>query len=191
MNIKDSAVPMGYYEVIKRDKGGNIVPLWQENRLGSWIFKNFNREVRLPLLGAYQEVYSTPNMVVNGGLAALVDRFGDVNSIAKFSYLALGSGDTAVTAADTTLETELTADGLERAEGTDSLETTTTTDDTLQLTKTFTYTGSSAVTINELGALNAASVGTMASRTVITGKTVDTSGETLAVTYKLVMARPA
>jgi hypothetical protein len=62
------------------------------------------------------------------------------------------------------------------------LVTTTITNDTAQLTKTFTVTGSVAVT--ESGVLNAASAGTLLCHQVFSAINV-ASGDSLAVTWKV------
>ena len=124
-------------------------------------------------------------MITNAGLAALASRqlWDTAGHEAPFIYIALGTGDTAEAATDTTLEAEIADSGLERAEATASRVQTTVANDTAQLAKTFTATGSKAVT--EVGVLNAASLGTLLSRAVITTKNVE-SGETLAITHKVV-----
>lgn len=186
---KDSLKITGKYRIVRRDKDGNILPLWQENALGSFILKHFAKDVRLPLVtGGMRLAYEKKNLVVNGGLAAIADLVGDVNTINPFTYIALGDDDTAASGSQTALQNELSSDGLGRAQGTVSLETTTTSNDTLQITKTFTFSGSTPTSIKEIGIFNASSSGTMLSRTVITTKMVDTSGETLEVTYQLVGA---
>jgi hypothetical protein len=60
--------------------------------------------------------------------------------------------------------------------------TTTTTNDTAQLTNTFSVTGTVAVT--ESGVLNAASTGTLLCRQVFTAINV-VSGDSLALTWKV------
>lgn len=124
-------------------------------------------------------------MITNAGLAALAARqlFDTAGHEAPFVYIALGTGDTAAEATDTTLEAEITDSGLERATATASQVETNVANDTAQLAKTFTATGSKAV--KEVGVLNASSNGTLLSRSVITTKNVE-SGETLAITHKTV-----
>ena len=78
---------------------------------------------------------------------------------------------------------EITDSGLARVIGTKSTVQTTVAGDTSQLLKEFSVTGTKA--IKEVGVLNAASAGTMLSRTVITTKNVG-SGDTIEIIYKLV-----
>ena len=125
------------------------------------------------------------NLVPTVGKAGLASRVGGSGAEAVFDYIAVGTGTTAAAAGDTTLQTELAASGLTRAQGTVSRVTTTTTNDTAQVTKTFTVTGTQAVT--EAGVLNASSGGTLLSRTVFSAINV-VNGDSLTVTHKLVNA---
>jgi hypothetical protein len=78
---------------------------------------------------------------------------------------------------------------LGRAAATVTRTTTTVANDTLQLAKTFTYSGSSLVAIKEYGVFNASSSGVLLSRTVgANAKNLEESGETLVLTYKLSFA---
>ena len=182
---KNKIKAVGVYKFVKRDKDGNIVPLWQENAIGSLLLKYLKKEIHLPFItGGMVLEYRKKNLVVNTGLASISDLLGNVDSITAFSYIGLGTSNTAASAAQTTLVAEISADGLERAQGTVTQEDTNVTDDTLQIVKTFTYTGSGSTSIQEVGVFNAASDGLMYSRSVVTAKTVDTSGETLTVTYQ-------
>lgn len=120
------------------------------------------------------------NLITNAGLAGLASRINGDGSEAAFTYIAVGTGTTAANAADTTLETEIADSGLARAAGTASRTTTTQTNDTARLTKTFSVTGTKAVT--EIGILNAGSSGTLLCRQVFTAVNVQ-NGDSLAVTY--------
>lgn len=90
--------------------------------------------------------------MTNVGFAAIAGLVGDTGSLTAFTKLELGSGTTAAAAADTALETAITTSGLAKATATISRVTTTQTNDTLQLTYTWTATGSA--TVAEVGALN-------------------------------------
>jgi hypothetical protein len=75
--------------------------------------------------------------------------------VAAFTYIALGTGTGAESTADTTLGTEITDTGLQRAAATCSYVA----DYIARWTKTFSATGSK--TITEVGLFNDASAGTM------------------------------
>jgi hypothetical protein len=144
---------------------------------GSYKFQIFDTQGRI------RDSWKVDNLVVNGGLAFLSGLLGGTGTVP--TYIALGTDSTAVAGTQTALEAEITDTGLERAEGTVSQETTTATDDTFQITETFTATGSK--TIEEVGIFNDASAGTMLSRALTTSKTI-ANGENIVVTYQLVFA---
>jgi len=137
----------------------------------------------LDIQGRIRDSWTVDNLVVNGGLAFLSGLLGGTGTVP--TYIAVGTDATAVAGSQTTLVAEITDTGLERAEGSVSQVTTTATNDTFQITKTFTATGSK--TIEEVGVFNDPSAGTMLSRALTTSKAI-ANGENLAVTYKLVFA---
>ncbi len=124
------------------------------------------------------------NIFTNVGKAQCALLIGDATAT-PFTYIAVGTSATAVTAADTTLNAEIVDTGLVRASGTVSRTTTTVTNDTYQVTVTFTATGSK--TVEEVGVFNASSVGVMLSH-ALSGSKVLANTDTLAVTYKLKFA---
>lgn len=124
------------------------------------------------------------NLVVSAGKAQLALLCGDA-SATPFTYLAVGTSTTATSAGQTALQAEITDTGLERAAGTVSRTTTTVTNDTYQVTYTWTATGSK--TVEEIGVFNAASSGTMLSRALTSTKTL-TNGEQIIATYTLAFA---
>jgi hypothetical protein len=124
--------------------------------------------------------------ITAAGKAAFADLCGDVNSIAAFTYLELGSSDTAFVDTQTALVTAITGSGLARAAATVTRATTTDTNDTLQLAKTWTASGSA--TVREIGVFNASSSGTMAARSTLTTARSLTSGNTYTGTYQIVFA---
>ena len=125
--------------------------------------------------------------IPNNGLAAMANLFGDVSSSTEFTYLVVGSGDTAFAAADSTLGSEITSWGLERSAVTPTRETTNVSNDTTQLNKTFTVT--STATIKEVGILNASSAGDLGGRTVLGTPRDVVSGTTYTLTHKTIFAR--
>jgi len=125
------------------------------------------------------------NTITNAGKAEVANLIGNVSSPTAFTYLAVGTGTTAASATDTTLEAEITDSGLGRASATVSRVTTTTTNDTLQLYKSFSVSGSKSIT--EAGVLNASSLGTLLGRQVFSADSV-VSGDTYNLTYKIVFS---
>ena len=124
--------------------------------------------------------------ITNASLAEFSGLAGDTGSKTAFTYLATGTGTTAESAAHTALVTEITDSGLERAAGTVSQVTTTQTNDTLQVVKAWTVTGTK--TISEVAMLNASSSGTMALRELLSPTKAVVSGDSYTLTVKLVFA---
>jgi len=134
--------------------------------------------------GSIKEAWSVDNIITNAGLALLASLAGDAAAV-PFTYIAVGTSNTAVGASQTALIAEITDTGLQRASATVSRVTTTQTNDTLQLVKTFTSTGT--ITVEEVGVFNDATVGTMLSRALTTSKPL-LNTETMTVTYKVKFA---
>lgn len=175
-----------------RDAHGNVKPLFQEfvwtqllMKRGlispNWI-NRFYGPALAPFLGYWSTEKKVRNLVTTVGKALIAGRINGSGAPAAATYIAVGTGTTAAAAGDTTLQTETATSGLSRAAATVSLVTTSTTNDTAQLTNTFTVTGTVAVT--ESGVLNAASVGTLLCHQVFTAINV-VSGDSLAVTWKV------
>lgn len=131
--------------------------------------------------GNLKEERDISNLITNAGFAGVASRINGDGSEAAFTYIALGTGTTAANVADTTLETEITTGGGERANSTVSRVTTDVTNDTAQLVETFAFTSSFAVT--ESGVLNAASTGVLLARQVFSAINV-ANGDSLQVTWK-------
>lgn len=171
------------------DKDGNVKPLFQLNKLGQYLLK---RGVIKPLasqkllqalgLGYFSTEMKLANLTTTAGKAGVASRINGSGGEAAFTYLAIGIGTTAAAIGDTTLQSEITTNGGQRAAATASRTTTDTTNDTARLVYTWTFTGSFAVT--EAGALNAASVGTLLNRQVFTAVNV-VSGDSLQVTVDI------
>ncbi|OQB16960.1 MAG: hypothetical protein BWY14_01282 [Parcubacteria group bacterium ADurb.Bin192] len=169
-----------------RDKWGRTKQLWQENWLGKLIRKTLGVDLQgISFLGRWTDQLVFNNLVVNAGLAGMASRCNGSGGEAAFTYLAVGIGTTAPAAGNTALETEITDSGLARASATVSRVTTTVSNDTAQLDKTWNVTGTKAVT--EAGAFNAASSGTLLGRQTFSAVNV-ANGDTLQVIYKFQMS---
>lgn len=125
------------------------------------------------------------NTITNAGLAVLAGLAGNTGSQVAFTFLAVGTNNTAASASQTALVAEITDSGLARSAATVSRSTTTQTNDTLQLDKTWTATG--AKTVEEIGVFNDATTGVMLGRKVTGTKTL-AIGEDLVATYKIIFA---
>lgn len=177
-----------------RDAQGNIKPQFQEFRLTQFLIKIgllsplwINRSYATflaPYLGYWSTSKRVRNLITNAGFAGSAGRLMGSGSPAAFTWIAVGTGTTAASAADTALQTESSTSGLSRASGTVSLVTTTQTNDTAQVTNTFSVTGTVAVT--ESGVLNASSSGTLLCHQVFSAINV-ASGDSLQITWKIQM----
>lgn len=144
--------------------------------VGIYEIKHFDKD------GNLIEERTYKNVLTKTGFAAMAGLFGNVDSQNPFQYIAIGTGTTTETADDTALENEITTGGGERGSATVSRVTTTNTNDTCQLVKTFNFTSSFAVT--ESGVFNASSGGVMASRKTFSAINV-ASGDSLQITWKI------
>jgi hypothetical protein len=179
-------------EYVLRDKFGNIKPIFQENALCRWLLKKgrlsplwinqWYSRLLAPFLGHYALSKNVSNLITNAGRGLISGLINGSGSPAAATFIAVGTGATAASTADTALQTEIATSGLSRAAGTVSLITGSITNDTAQVTKSFSVTGSVAVT--EAGLLNAASVGTLLCRQVFSAINV-ANGDTLQVTWKI------
>lgn len=123
------------------------------------------------------------NKMTNASLAAISGLIFNTGSQTAFSYLAVGTSTTAVSAAHTALQAEIVDSGLARASATPSRSTTTQANDTGVLTISWTVSGTK--TIEEIGIFNAASSGVMLARALTTSKSV-ISGNIVQATYSWV-----
>ena len=167
-----------------RDKDGNIKQLFAPN----WLFVKLLKlgwakpTSRSWFLGSFQDSMVISNLVTNAGMAGVAGRINGSGSPAAFTYIAIGTGVVAADPTDTTLGTESSGNGADRAAATVSLVTTDVANDTARLVKTFTFTGSFALT--ESGIFNAASSGTLLARQVFSAINV-ISGDSLQITWDI------
>lgn len=130
--------------------------------------------------GEYYDYVKVHNKQTNASLAVISGLVGNTGSQTAFGWLALGTSTTAVSAAHTALQAEITDTGLARAASTNSRTTTTQTNDTLSMTASWTASGSKS--IEEIGIFNASSNGTMLAR-ALTGTKAVTNGTTVTAVY--------
>lgn len=168
-----------------RDKDGNLKPVFQPNRLFTWLMKKNILSPHFPkikyLLGNWSDRMVMSNVVTTAGKAAVANLI--IGTGTAFDYIANGTGTTAAAASDTALETEITTSGLARAQdASPTRETTDTTNDTAVISVSFSVTGSAAIT--ECGLLNASSSGTLLARQVFSAVNV-ANGDTWTPTWKI------
>lgn len=168
-----------------RDKNGNIKKLFQPNRLTQFLVKKgllSPYHLRNFLFGSFKDKITIANLITNAGLAGAASRLNGAGGESAFTYIAIGTGDTAANASDTELDTEITTGGGQRANASASRVTTAVANDTARLTNTFNF--SSSFTIVESGVLNASSNGTLLARQVFSAISVD-NGDSLSVTWDI------
>lgn len=137
--------------------------------------------------GKLIESVVTPNALTNTGFTEVAGLFcsDQSGSYTAFDYIAVGTGTTTATATDTELVTEETENGLTRAAGTGTLVQVNVSEDTCQILKAFSVSGSVAVT--ESGVFNAGAAGTMLCRQTFSEINV-ANGDTLTITWKVTVA---
>jgi hypothetical protein len=175
-----------------RDREGNVKPLFQQNRLFTWLLKKGLVSPHAPKVPFLFGFWTTNpvlvrNIVTNAGLAGIASRINGAGSEAIFNYIAIGTGATAAAAGDTTLQTEIASGGGSRAAATASRVTTSTTNDTARLVYTFTFSSSFAIT--ESGVLNASSSGVLLCRQTFSAINV-ANGDSLQLTWDIQASRP-
>jgi len=130
--------------------------------------------------GNIKETDEATNLVVDDGLAAIAGCVISDVTQSEFDHLAIGTDNTSPSAAETSLGAE---DARNAATG--SLVTTNATNDTGQLEASFSF--SSSKTIEETGAFDSSSGGTMLSRSNGISVSV-TDGDTLDLTFQLTIS---
>lgn len=177
---------------------GKEKPIFQESKLGNFLMKKgivsplwINSKmapILSPFMGTWQLSKLHANLITNAGKAAVASRLNGSGAEAVFASIGQGTGVTAASATDTTLQTEVTASGGAAsgvhviASATASRTTTTVTNDTATFVGTVSITGTIAVT--ESGVFNATTNGTMLARQVFTAINV-VSGDSLQFTWNI------
>jgi len=165
------------------DSNGNAKPLFKENFIWKLAKRLFDIDLQIPFVTGYWTTKAiSQNLVTTVGFGILAGQTNGVTT-APVTAVAIGIGTTSAVAGNTTLESEITTNGGQRGAGTASRVTTTVTNDTAQLVKTFSFTGSFSVT--EEGLLdNNTSGGNLLARQVFSAVTVS-SGDSLQITHRI------
>jgi hypothetical protein len=154
--------------------GLKTIPVDKMGFRGWANFKHFNANSEI--IGEL----TTPNTVVNTGLAQVAGLLnGQVTT--GFTAIAIGTGTTAVAAANTALVAEVG-----RGSATCTRQQTTVTNDTAQDVATFSFNGSTAIT--ESGIFDAGAAGTMCTRATFAAINVS-SGDSLQITISECLKR--
>ena len=122
-------------------------------------------------------VQETDNVVVTDGKKWVADRMNNANAV--MSHMAIGTGNTTVDAADTTLDTELDRN---------ALTSTTVTDNTIAYVGTWSA-GDGTGAIIEAGLFDASSGGDCLARTVFSSGIVNKgASDTLTITWTITVS---
>lgn len=189
------AVPMGWVEIIVKDKHGRIKyhigappPKVKDKKCdgGNCSHHAYGVVSSFPPKEV-DDFYWRKNIITDVGLAAIIRLVFSGLSESKFGYLAIGTGTTSESASDTALEAEIA-----RKAATVTQTTTSITDDTALLEATFSsadgLTGSDNV--SETGIFNAASGGILLARKVFSAVPINwDAGDTLTIRYYVQMTR--
>lgn len=127
--------------------------------------------------GNLKDVREIENLIVNSGIAFIAQRL--ISTPTAMSHMAIGTGTTAASAAQTALVAEVGRVALTSSTNI----TTTVTNDTVQYVASFPAgTGTGAIT--EAGIFNAASAGTMLNRTVFSVVNKG-AGDAMSITWNV------
>jgi len=182
IGITEKTKLVGWTELQLRDKNGNIKPLFKVNSIWKFFKKHFNLDLAIPLLfGNYTTKAIKLNTITTKGKQITAKQLNGV-STAPVTAIALGIGSPSATA----LGSEVVSAGGERGAASCTNETTTLTGDTARWVKTFTFTGSLALTEAGLFDNNTSGGNMLASQSFSAVNVVDT--DTLAVTWNIKVA---
>lgn len=183
--FRDDTKLKGTVEVKLFNKNWKEKKTFKENFLWKCIMGVTGFDIRIPYITGVNTYSATRhNLIVTKGKEITAKQLGGTTTD-PVTAIALGIGITAANAADTALESEITTAGGQRGAATVTNVTVTTANDTEQWTKTFTFTGTFAVT--EEGLLdNNTSGGNLLARNVFAAINV-VSGDAVIITHKVQM----
>lgn len=180
--FKEKLSIIGWTEMQLRDAAGNIKPMFQENALWRFTKKHFNLDLQIPyLFGNWTTSLIKRNTITTVGKQIAAQQIGGT-TVAPVTAIALGIGTPSATA----LGSESTTNGGSRGAATVSNQTTTLTGDTERWVKTFTFTGSLALTEEGLFDNNTSGGNMLASQTFSAVNVANT--DTLAITHNVKFA---
>lgn len=179
MILKSGAKMIGTTSFTVIDKNGNLKKLFHPNFLWKFVKKHFQLDLQIPLLfGMWSTKSIRLNTVTTVGKKASADQIGGTTTT-PFTAIAIGVGTPSATA----LGSESTTNGGSRGAATVTNTTTTLTGDTEQWVKTFTFSGSLALTEEGIFNNNTSGGIMLASQTFSTVNVVNT--DTLQVTHQV------
>lgn len=169
----------GWTESKLFDKFGNQKPLFQVNIIWRIVKTLFNLDLKIPYLFGFWTLNPIKiNTITTVGKQVCAQQLGGTTST-PVTAIAIGIGSPGATA----LGSEITTNGGARGAATVTNTTTTTTGDTEQWVKTFTFSGSFAITEEGLFDNNASGGNMLASQSFSAVNVV--SGDQYQVTHKV------
>ena len=181
-SILSSVKNVGWTEIKLFDKDGNPKQLFQVNKLWILLKKKCGLDLKIPFVtGMWSFRGIKMNTITNVGKKITADQLGGTTTT-PVTAIALGVGTPGATA----LGSESTTNGGSRGAATVTNTTTTTTGDTEQWVKTFTFSGSLAITEEGLFDNNTSGGNMLASQSFSAINVVDT--DTLQITHKVKVA---
>lgn len=177
--FKNEAKVVGWTDIALFDKDGKPKKLFHANFLWKLFKKKFNLDLQIPFIfGIWSYRSLRFNTITSVGKQISAQQVGGTTS-APVTAIAIGVG----TPSSTALGSESTTNGGSRGAATVSNQTTTTTGDTERWVKTFTFSGSLALTEEGLFDNNTSGGNMLASQTFSAVNVVNT--DTLQVTHNV------
>jgi hypothetical protein len=181
-SLQNKATMQGWTEIALFDKDGNRKKLFHANSLWKFAKKHFGLDLKVPLLFGYWSGKSLKfNTITSVGKQIAAQQTGGTTT-APVTAIAIGVGTPSATA----LGSESTTNGGSRGAATVTNQTTTTTGDTERWVKTFTFTGSLALTEEGLFDNNTSGGNMLASQSFSAINVVNT--DTLQTTHNVKFA---
>lgn len=179
MNKKDNSKVIGWTEMVVRDASGKVKPMFKENFIWKFVKKHFDLDLQIPVLfGNWTNSVVKRNTVTTVGKQASAQQIGGTTT-SPMTAIAIGVGTPSATA----LGSESTTNGGSRGAATVTNQTTTLTGDTERWVKTFTFSGSLALTEEGIFDNNTSGGIMLASQTFSAVNVVNT--DTLQVTHNV------
>ena len=180
--ITSSFRTSGWTDISLFDKNGNRKKLFHANFLWKFVKKHFGLDLQIPVLFGFWSTRSLRfNTITNVGKQIAAQQTGGTTTT-PVTAIAIGTGTPSATA----LGIEATTNGGARGAATVSNQTTTTTGDTERWVKTFTFTGSLALTEEGLFDNNTSGGNMLASQSFSAVNVVNT--DTLQITHNVKFA---
>jgi hypothetical protein len=159
-------------------------PQFKWNGIGKLLGVKFGVDLQIPFItGAWTTKAISENLIPTRGKQMVAERLGGTGSALPATAVAIGTGNVGAAAGDTALNAEITTGGGARGAATVTNVTTTTTLDTEQWVRTFTFTAAFAI-VEEGLFDNNTSGGVMLARQVFSAVNV-ANGDSLQVTHRV------